>query len=331
MIKGIPQKKRLSKKAILELISEGDIFNFYLPNLKLGDTIISPFRTETVPSLYVNERKGEWRFMDLGDSKYRGDCFELVQQLHPGLDFLGALSKIANDFGLPLEGIEVKDYKQIIKSLPKQKSKPPAIIEVIPRAFSRAETQWWNRHLQSLDDLKQEYIFATGKAYLNGKLLPQAEDEMAFAYYFPDLDKWKLYYPQRTQGNGKWLGNIPTSYVEGKENLIGVKHGIIQKSRKDRLVGQKLFGPVCNTQNETRACFNEGFVSFLEENVQNKYVWFDADAPGKKNSLIITQEFGYKHLNTPDQLLPNIKDLGGWVYEQGPRPAIQFLYSKNLI
>lgn len=326
MIKGIEDKPRLSTKEIFKRISDSDIYQFYLGRVIPGRCMKSPFHVDENPSFYINNKDGHYKHCDLADSKYFGDCFDLVQQLFGLNSLMEAMEKVDLDFGLGFGGTPKKDYKRIVENFSKQPPKPPTFIEVSERAFTLRELEWWNRMLQSKDDLKREHIVAIEKFWVNGKQKEIRGDEMAFGYFFPEINKWKIYFPERSKQEAKWFSNLPTSVVERKEQLIGGKKGIIQKSRKDRMVCQKLFPFVCSVQNETRSAFVDEFRDFLESNLEEVYIFFDSDAAGKKNSHLITGTFGYKHLNTPDHLQQHgIKDISGWVYHSGYEPAEKFL------
>lgn len=326
MIKGIEDKPRLSTKEVFKRISDSDIYQYYLGRIVPGRCIKSPFHVDEYPSFYISNKNGNYKHCDLADSKYFGDCFDLVQQLFGLNSLMEALEKVDLDFGLGIGNVPKKDYKRVVQNFSKLPPKPPVILEPIFRSFTLRELEWWNRLLQSKDDLVKENIYAIETLYKNGRLVEIKKHEMAFAYHFPEINKWKIYFPERSKQEGKWLSNMPTSIVEGKEQLIGGKKGIIQKSRKDRMVCQKLFPYVCSVQNETRSAFVDEFRDFLDFNLEEVFIFFDSDEAGKKNSRLITETFNYKHLNTPDHLLQHgIKDISGWVYHSGYEQAEKFL------
>lgn len=317
---------KLTKENILSKITKKNILQFYLPKAKPGKCILSPFRNENTPSFYIS-KSGE-NYRDMGDSRYRGDAFSLVEQLF-NISFYEALQKINIDFGLGLAGGIEKNYQYIVASLPISKPKKPVKIDVIPRQFSLRELEYWNKHLQSRDDLKKEEIYAIDKAYINNKLFIKKKDELSFAYYFPELDKWKLYHPERPQKHGKWFTNVYTGYVEKKEQLITISPSILTSSRKDRIVLQKLYPYISNSQNETIAPFNTEFIKFIKDKVPNLYIGWNSDDPGVKNCQIVTQEFGYNYINPPKYLLiEGIKDWAEWVKRYGVYPITHFLLNK---
>lgn len=320
-------KKKVNKKNILELISSEDIFQFYIGPCKPGKCIVSPFRSESIPSFYINNKSGDYYYSDLADSNYKGDCFRLIMQLY-NISFIEALNRIASDFGLPLEGTEVKNYEKIIKELPKHKITPPTIVEVVPRTLSDKEKIYWEKHLQTIPDLEREYTGAFASATINGKEVYKEEGEMAF--YYEHEGKYKLYFPERKNGQFKWMGNFVNTFVENKNALIGAKKGIIAGSKKDRVVLQALgVTNVANTQNEGNSAFTPDFVNFLRENCEEIYLFYDNDLAGKRAVETLSKEFGFKSLFVPEET--GKKDWAQWVYDDGPLPAIKYLVENRII
>lgn len=319
-------KKPQLKEIILEKISDYDIFQYYLGNFKIGKCIRSPFMKDEHPSLLIGVSKGALFYRDMRGGDYHGDCFRLVMQLY-SLDFVGALNKIGQDFGI-LDG---SDRFQMIRArekpiLHKVKKK----FEVISRPFTEEELKWWNRGTISKEELERDLVYSIKSAFIDGKKVRIEKDELAFAYYFADVDCWKLYFPNREKG--KWFTNLDgNSYVEGKKNLIGAKKAILTKSRKDRLLLSK-FLPTANTQNESRSAFTPEFVSFLDEHVETLYLNFDNDKTGTENSLSITKEFGYKYVNAPKYLLKQgITDFFDWAAADGIDVVENYLKKKKII
>jgi len=83
MIKGV-KKVNLTTEAILQKISEFDIFRWYMPekSWKINQATYSPFRRENNPSFVIGNKHGKLSFIDFADTSKRGDCFEFVKQLY---------------------------------------------------------------------------------------------------------------------------------------------------------------------------------------------------------------------------------------------------------
>ena len=144
MIKGV-RRKELTTENILSKISEYDIFKFYMPNSdwKLGQATYSPFRDEKTPSFLIGVRNDTLRFIDFGDTSFKGNCFEFVKVLYNIPSFYDVLKKIDSDFDLGFSNGSSNDgYKKIVRkySQPKVVEKDRSFIQVKTRGFTHEET-----------------------------------------------------------------------------------------------------------------------------------------------------------------------------------------------
>jgi hypothetical protein len=65
-------------------------------------------------------------------------------------------------------------------------------------------------------------------------------------------------------------------------------------------------------QNESISAFSEETVKIIKENSKDVFYGGDSDEMGKHNSWIITENFGFHHINPPDKYLPEINDFADW-------------------
>ena len=93
----------------------------------------------------------------------------------------------------------------------------------------------------------------------------------------------------------------------------------------------KIYPYVTGVQNESIAAFSEHFVSELKKNSKSIYYGGDSDAPGKAASYLITQQFGFKHINPVDKLLPEIKDWADWARITSLKTIEDYFKLKNII
>lgn len=310
MIKGnIAQD--LSMESVLEKITPFDIFNFYMPGKwKVNVTTLSPFRQEKNPSFVINNTTGNLSFIDFSQTDYRGDCFDFVKKLYGLKNLNDTLKKIDSDFGLGISSSKsAKDYKIITQAYkqPEELGKRYALVQVSTRAFTKEELAYWNQYHQDISDLKREQIYSIDKLYLNRKLFVLKDTELRFGYYYKG--HWKIYRPFGDKKH-KWVpNNVPLATLEGRKNIIKCKNAFINKSKKDHMVIQKVYPHSCAVQNEGDACFSEEIVGFLKENSENQILSFDSDAPGVKNSQLITEKYGFDYCNVPKIYLgEGIKD-----------------------
>ena len=319
MIKG-EKRVSLSKEAIFSKITPYDIFRYYMPDTKwkLNVTTHSPFRQDKRPSFVIGNRDGTILFIDFADSTKKGDCFKFVQLLY-NIPLSEAMRLIDRDFGLGIVAKNnVGEYQRIISEYEAPEivvEKKYAKIQVVTRAFTNAELEYWNQYHQSEDDLKANNVYAVKKVYLNREQLIMQEKEMMFGYLYGD--RWKIYVPYPSTTGRKWLSNVPLVTTKGLENLRPDKNTLICKSLKDYMVCRKIYPHVCHIQNESTAAFSDDTVEFIKNNSKQVFYGGDSDRPGKKASFQITKSFGFKHINPPDELLPEVKDFADWGKQKG--------------
>jgi len=322
------KEEKIDHKFILFRISEYDIYRWELGEFTVGKPFCNPLRKDKTPSFTVFlGQDGKLHHKDFADERYKGDCFDIVQQKY-GITLVQAFNKIAKDF--MLVGGAPDAYKAITDQYikPVISTKKHSLIQVTTKAFTKADLSYWNDYLIDKEDLKKEQIYSVKSLFLNRQKYPIDKDELVFAYYYDD--GFKIYMPHREKGE-KWLSNISTSKVENIEALRDNDRIIITKAKKDKICLSKIISGVVNVQNESRSCFTSEFIEQLKG--KKVYVQYDSDVAGKKNSMVLTKELGYLHLNVPDHLLEeDIKDFSDWIKARGNTKEVEaFLKQKNII
>ena len=326
---------RLTPQAVLQKISEYDIFRFYMPEKgwKINQATFSPFRQENNPSFLIGNRKGFLSFIDFADTSRRGDCFTFVKMLHNLSTMDDVLRMIDRDFGLGfLPNTDTGNYKIITKEYkqPEEVGKRYSLIQVITRKFTNEELAYWNDYHQSLDDLRANNVYAIKKLYLNKQLFPLKDTELRFGYYYDGC--WKIYRPFADK-KSKWVpNNVPITAMDGKEDIVNCKVAFINKSKKDYMVMKKVFPCCCAVQNEGLGCFSDGNVEYLKANSDRQILSFDSDETGVHNSKQITELFGFDYTNVPRKYLSEgIKDWADLVKAYGYYPVENYLRQKELL
>lgn len=314
-------KRMLTAKNILSKISEYDIYRYYLGcDFTPRKNISSPFRSETRGSFSIYfTQSGYLRHLDFGDTYYKGNCFQFVQQLF-GLDFNNALKKINQDFNLKLgfnnqnsSGVE---YGSIIKTFlrPKEYSEEDAkrvTIHVQAKDFTKEDLDYWNQYGITLEELKKNNIYSVDKLYLNGKYIGNYKNELRFAYLFEIEGEYffKIYQPLSEQY--KWISNVPVKTPIGIKGLPRKSNKlIIAKSKKDKMIIQKIHSDVYEVQKEGIECIPEELNNLFDEWYDEKYIFYDNDEPGMKASIAMNK-LGFKWINIPNEYKHlKIKDPG---------------------
>ena len=332
MIKG-KKRNKLSPEGVLSLISEYDIFRYYMPNKdwRLNRVTYSPFRNETNPSFMIGNKHGNIYFIDFADTSKRGGCFDFVMMLF-SVDLYNALKIVDKDFGLGIASSATNDYKRIISEYkqPLDVEKRYSLIQVQTRKFTKEELTYWNQYHQDIQDLKDNNIYSIKSLYFNKEKFPLKETELRFGYFYDGY--WKIYRPYGDKKN-KWMpNNVPITTMEGKENIINCDVAFINKSKKDYMVMKKVFPCSCAVQNEGLGCFSPENVDFLKANSEEQILSFDSDITGVQNSQKITKMFKFGYCNVPKKYLTEgIKDWAGLAKTHGLGAIEEQLKKKHLL
>jgi hypothetical protein len=328
-------KVRLTPQAILQKISEYDIFRFYMPDKswKINQATLSPFRQESNPSFVIGNKRGFLSFIDFGDTSKRGDCFTFVKTLFNLSSIDDVLRMIDKDFGLGfLPGTSTERYKSIQKEYkqPEDLGKRYSLIQVVTRKFTQEELAYWNQYYQSLDDLRANNVYSIKEMFLNRKRFPLKETDLRFGYLYDG--HWKIYRPFGDK-KSKWVpNNVPITAMDGRDDITNCSVAFINKSKKDYMVMRKVFPCCCAVQNEGVACFSDGNVEYLKANSDRQILSFDADDVGVKNSQMITKLFDFEYANVPRKYLSEgIKDWADLAKEHGIQAIEDYLKQKQLL
>ena len=332
MIQG-KKKQVLTPEAILDKISDYDIFRMYMPDKswKLNQVTYSPFRKENNPSFLIGNRRGHISFIDFADTSLRGDCFTFVKLLYGFTRLDDALKMIDKDFGLGIIGASTGEYKKIVAEYKQPEiTKRNSLIQVVTRKFTNIELEYWNSYHQSLDDLRDNNVYAIKKVFLNKQLFYMKESEMVFGYLYDG--HWKIYRPYGDKKN-KWVpNNVPITAMDGKEDIVNCDTAFINKSKKDYMVMKKVFPCCCAVQNEGLGCFSPENVEYLKANSDNQILSFDSDVIGVQNSQQITKLFDFGYANVPRKYLKEgIKDWADLAKAHGMNAIKDYLTNKGLL
>lgn len=331
---GGQKKVMLTPESILSLITDYDIFRFYMPNKSwnVNTVTYSPFRNERNPSFLISQKQNNLYFIDYSDTSKKGNCFQFVQALYNLSNINEVLKLIDKDFGLEIISGSIPTYERIVKEYeqPAEAVKKYALVQVKTRKFTQEELAYWNEYHQDVEDLKANNIYSVDKVYLNKQLFTLKDTELRFGYFYDD--KWKIYKPH-AEKKFKWVpNNVPITAMDGLENIKDSEFAFINKSKKDYMVIKKLLPNTCAVQNEGLACFSQENVDYLKENSKRQILSFDADATGVANSQQITELFGFDYCNVPRQYLhQGVKDWADLARDFGMNTVETILKKKNIL
>jgi len=329
------KKTKLTMQSVLDKITEYDIFRWYMPDKswKLNRVTYSPYRNESNPSFIIGNKNGNLSFIDFADTSRRGDCFEFVKTLHNLSSMDDVLKLIDRDFHLGIaSGVATEEYKKIVSAYkqPEDLGKRYSLIQVITRKFNNDELAYWNAYHQSLQDLRDNNVYAVKKVFLNKSLFAIKDNELTFGYFYDG--HWKIYRPFADK-KVKWVpNNVPITAMDGKLDITNCDVAFINKSKKDYMVMKKLFPCSCAVQNEGIGCFSEENIEYLRANSKKQILSFDSDVTGVANSQQITKVFGFGYLNVPKKYLTEgIKDWADLAKTHGMEVIENYLKQKKLL
>lgn len=294
---------KLTPEYILSKVDDIYIFRYYLGAFDMNTKVKNPFRKDIHPSfsIYINNDSLRLKWKDFGTNE-SGDCFTLVSKLF-NLSFVETLQKIAEDFGLVkgkrgITGREMQAVKVFKETLLKKEFK----IQVETRPYTGEELNYWDQFSITKKELISNSIIPIKKLWINGNIV-SLSNHMHFAYYFPKVEKFKIYSP--LDPDKKWFGNVSTKYIEGLDKEFDYsKPIIISKSRKDRMCLSHFLPNVVNTQNESSFAISEKEDEFFLKKFPSAYIIWDSDSTGVQECTKLNKR-GYKYFNVPNDIYKN--------------------------
>jgi hypothetical protein len=299
------KKTELTAESVLERTTTFSIYRHFLGDFKVGEPFCNPIRKEKHPSFQVNLTSEGLLHLDYSVSTFRGNCFQLVQQIY-GCNYNTALEIIDRDLNLGIRN-KVTNKSPIIFHQPKDLiiTKLPPKIHIKTRKFNKTELKWWNMYYQDLSDLKRENIYAPKEIWINDRRAAIKESDLKFCYFYPEIGRWKIYTPTATDKKLKWFSNVPFNYCTGLKDIKGCKFGFLQKSKKDNMVTKKALSISCvaDIQAENEQSLSIETIEHFNNNCEFPVSCMDPDPVGKRVSWYLTNNYGWKHCNVPDKYM----------------------------
>jgi|TARA_Y100000310_G_C20635514_1_gene790950 5S rRNA maturation endonuclease (ribonuclease M5) len=276
----------LTKKDILDIISEEEIFRHYLGfDFKLGRMYHSPFRKDKNPSFNIYYTPtGEIRFKDFNGRQ--GSCFDLVM-LITGSTFITAINIINSNMNLGLNGpkniavkkIEYKCFKNEIV-----KDKKNTLIQFKPQHFTKEDLEYWAQFNIDEKILKQYNVFSGKYVFVNKKLIFRYSiSNPIYCYKLPN-NKVKIYRPKANKGNYKWLSNATNNELQGSSQLTQENETlVITKSMKD-VMCLRSFGIDSIAPQAETSYMDDEIINGLDYIYPKIFILYDNDNAGIKGA-----------------------------------------------
>ena len=263
MGRSLNQVYKLTKKTILENVSQVSIFSAYLnisntiiqDCIDNGTMITSPLRVDFKPTCgFRYDNSGKLKFRDFA-GYFWGDCFDVVALIISKLnkrtynvanksDFYEVLKHITITFSDIFYGTnkDITVSNEIANAIESIKSDKP-IIEIVVRDWNDKDIKYWSKYGIDIHTLNLNFVYPVEQYYIDRQVNPQPKyfynDKDPCYAYMLGVDKQgkhniKLYFPFRTKGI-KFIANC--NHLEGIYNLGGNNYDVIviTKSTKDRI------------------------------------------------------------------------------------------------
>jgi hypothetical protein len=286
----LKSRRTLSQK-LFEHVSSYDIYCHFIGyDLKVGDTILSPIRTDNRPTfiLFIPDDKDDVFFKDF--AWVGGNVFKFVKlyalyQESMHLRTRGDIIRyIDRSMGIGLFGSTTK--KEIVRRhLDTSFYQSKRIIRFKSREFTDRDLWYWKQYHLTIAILLL-YNVRSVRLLLNELdeiIYTISQRTLTFAYVI--YNKVKLYRPE-DKAEFKWRNTCPGHYIQGLEQLKKLKSGnrklIITKSLKDVMVFHRFLGDkydVIAPHSETYI-FKDAFLTQLYKKYDEIIIIFDYDLAG---------------------------------------------------
>lgn len=275
----------LSQKAILDRVSEYDLWTHYLGHCTINKAFNSPLRKDKRPSavLYV-ATNGKILLKDFGTGQSY-DVFKFLQELK-NYSYSEALLTIDGDFSLGM------GYKKVITK------KKPKITNIVPEyeknlchimikrgVWKPEHVAYWKEYHITMETLKKFKVHSLECYWViknNKAEMYEARKNPIFCYDFGD-QKYKIYKP--LDHNFRFMTNADNDILQGHDQLA--KTGqllIITKSLKDVMVLDQLGYNAVAVQSEN-SLPKDLVVNDLKSRFERIIVLFDNDIPGIQGAM----------------------------------------------
>jgi hypothetical protein len=321
----------LSVKNILNFLTEEEIFQHYLGFGAIetnNNSYCNPLRNDNKPG--CNFKRGtSWLFFnDHAYPEYTGSCFHIVKKKH-SCDFWTALRIVNKDFKLGLDDGHVLTYTPVKLEIKVRKKddtvRDDVDIKIKTMPFLEHDLKYWRTFGISKNTLDLFNVKSVFKAWINDKYYHKYSlKEPMYAYLFDN--RMKLYRPF-SKKIVKWRNNCILSDIQGllqlpdKGDIL-----IITKSLKDVMVLYELGFNAIAPQSETPN-FNEDLIEDLRKRFKKIVVWYDNDAPGVRNSILLTEKIEADYFNIPKGMP---KDPSDFLLDYEAEDLLELLSEKNI-
>lgn len=305
----------ISQKAILERVSEYDLWVYYLGHCKLNKAFNSPLRKDKKPSavLFVASNS-RILFKDFATGEIY-DIFKFIQTL--GYDYRDTLYKIDSDFQLGFNSKAVKPNKiPVISDYKPEYNKKLSQIMIKRKSWDKKALDYWKEYNVSLDILESYKVSSIQYFWVvKDKNVHLYEAKNPTFCYDLGEQKYKIYRPY--EHNYRFITNAENDVLQGVDNLPNsAELLVITKAMKDVMVLHSLGYNAVAVQSES-SFPSEPVINALKCRFGRIIVLFDNDDPGVKGSEKFCSKFGLDCISLPKD--SKCKDIAEYIKLHGQK------------
>ena len=308
------EKLLVDRDAILEKVSDFNIFKFYYPELDLNRNTKSPFHKDNNESLRIfwSSKYNMFMFKDFGGSGLRGDVFVFVSKL-TGLNYYETLVRIILDFNLDdyfnVDSTNKPISNPIIYSKEQIKTfiKDSVRLEFKSRIFIQPDLKYWSQFGVSIETLKKYKVLAIEYIFINDEIIKADINAYVYTEMKDNLFRYKIYQPLSTKM--KWLNNMVEGTLSGWSQMADSGEMlIIASSLKDAMCLHDLgYENVIAPQTENYI-HKPHIIDILKSRFKLIYIFYDYDTAGINASNSICKMYNLRQLFTMDNKLKDPSD-----------------------
>lgn len=308
------EKLLVDRDAILEKVSDFNIFKFYYPELDLNRNTVSPFHKDRNESLRIfwSSKYNMFMFKDFGGSGLRGDVFVFVSKL-TGLNYFETLVRIILDFNLDnyfnVDSTNKPISNPIIYSEEQIKSfvKDSVLLQYKSRIFMQPDLKYWGQFGVSISTLKKYKVLPITHIFINDEVIKADTHAYVYTEMKDNLFRYKIYQPLSKKM--KWLNNMVEGTLSGWSQMADSGEMlIIASSLKDAMCLHDLgYENVIAPQTENYI-HKPHIIDILKSRFKLIYIFYDYDDAGINASNKICKMYNLKQLFTMDNKLKDPSD-----------------------
>lgn len=342
MITGNKKKEPdfLTSDDILQMTSGGyDIYMYYLG--KVSRIMQRPWgRKEKKLSWGVFCKGGIWFWKDQATEE-AGTAIQFVEKYF-NLEFKDACDRIVWDFQLkPITKEVITKSPVVTWDEPTEEDKEYVHISFTSKPWQDEHYKFYDGTGVTPDHAERYNCFAVKDLAIKHKRFKLRPNEVVWAYYCPEEDAVKIYFPERgyDEYNPKFRNNVSGTHLWNYENVLNrcgtepCEKGIIQKSHKDALITLLFTENVIWSQNEQSKLFlSQHTIGRVGKVFKNVWMAFGSDEDGVTKSKKVTDVTGWNWVNPDKKLLPEVNDFYGLAKKfNNPKPVEDLLKYKKFL